>query len=113
VVQSDLKDMFVRSSRHHTREGIGMPKLRKVAGSLALCCVAALLTVSAEAAEFRVTGFFDNIIPNFSGNLSVGDRDVTRNGDAAASSSTSSPATTCAASSPWSSTTSSAPRAAI
>jgi hypothetical protein len=37
----------------------------------------------ATAAELRVTGFFDNIIPRFEGNNSSGDLDMTRNDDQA------------------------------
>jgi hypothetical protein len=48
---------------------------------MALAALAGLVAVSVEAAEFRVTGFFDNVLPHADGNLSAGDLDLTRNQD--------------------------------
>jgi len=57
--------------------------MRKVLLIVTLLSIAGLIAIPVEGAEFRVTGFFDNIIPHVNGNISNGDRDLTRNGDQA------------------------------
>jgi hypothetical protein len=48
---------------------------------LILLVVVGLATAPAFAAELRVTGFFDNIIPRWGSNMSSTDQDPTRNSD--------------------------------
>jgi hypothetical protein len=57
--------------------------MQKAAISIILLCFVGLMALPVDAAEFRVTGFFDNIVPQFNGNISNGDRDLTRNDDQA------------------------------
>jgi hypothetical protein len=57
--------------------------MKKAVGAVTLLLLAGFLVIPAWAAELRVTGFFDNIIPRFEGNNSSGDRNMTRNGDQA------------------------------
>ncbi|MGH8065990.1 MAG: hypothetical protein ACRERE_12325 [Candidatus Entotheonellia bacterium] len=55
--------------------------MRTVVLIMSLLCLTGFMAVPVDAAEFRVTGFFDNIIPHADSNLSRGDRDLTRNED--------------------------------
>src|SRR5688572_22801190 len=62
------------------QEGV---RTQRIVGALALLFMITFLAMPAAAAELRVTGFFDNIIPRVEGNNSGGDLDMTRNDDQA------------------------------
>jgi hypothetical protein len=55
--------------------------LKKAVVAIALLVLAGLMAVPTYAAELRVTGFFDNILPHYSRNLSQADLDLTNNKD--------------------------------
>jgi hypothetical protein len=55
--------------------------LKKAVVAIALLVLAGLMAVPTYAAELRVTGFFDNILPHASQNLSMADLDLTNNKD--------------------------------
>ena len=59
--------------------------MRKFAGCLLLLVVVGLATAPVFAAELRVTGFFDNVLPHWEKNISGqnGDNDTTRAHDMA------------------------------
>jgi hypothetical protein len=62
------------------KEGL---RMKKAVGAITLLFLAGFLVMPAIAAELRVTGFFDNIIPRVESNNSEGDLDMTRNDDQA------------------------------
>src|SRR5688572_28280282 len=57
--------------------------MKTVMAAITLILITGVMVISAAAAELRVTGFFDNIIPGLESNNSSGDLDMTRNEDQA------------------------------
>src|ERR671930_2670138 len=55
--------------------------MKKAIWAVALLVLAGLMAVPTDAAELRVTGFFDNILPHADRNLSMADQDLTNNKD--------------------------------
>src|ERR671930_375570 len=55
--------------------------MKKAIWAVALLVLAGLMAVPTDAAELRVTGFFDNILPHADRNLSMADQDLTKNKD--------------------------------
>jgi hypothetical protein len=57
--------------------------MKTVLAAITLLLTTGVMVISAAAAELRVTGFLDNIIPRVESNNSGGDLDMTRNDDQA------------------------------
>jgi hypothetical protein len=55
--------------------------MKKASWAVTLLILAGLMAVPTYAAELRVTGFFDNILPHVDRNLSMQDQDLTNNHD--------------------------------